>query len=282
MQIRRLSLTDNEAVQNMDTAIENDYVKRIFSTLVESDLLYGAFEGKHLVALAGSTLFARHYAVLGRLRTDQRYRGKGFSTQLLQVMLQEIDQLPEVHWIGLATQEDNIAVQKISRRIGLEQLSTFHSCILNEEGMHALKKEKDHGTENWIEVSCSKDKRDLIRLSISEQNELNIFPYSCYYPLPYHENLLDDQYLEKCQLWKKEKRFVCLMADEKGDSYFQMKYFWNDSFEQEGLWAKVIDEAEKAGRKIWIDMSPEGFERIPNLRYFNLSPAWELYGKRKE
>lgn len=280
MQYRRLSVINNEAVQKMDTGIENDYVKRIFPALAESEILYGAFEKDQLVSIAGCTLFASHYAVLGRLRTDQRYRGNGISTQLLRSMLQEIEQLPQVHWIGLATQEDNPAVHRISDSLDLDLLSTFHSCVLNEEGMLALKKEKVQKEETWVEVFCNKAKKDLIKRLISEENSLNMFPYACYYPLPYYEDLLDDQYLSNCKFWEKGNRFVSLMPDEKGDSYYQMKYFWNDSFDQEGLWPKMIQEAEKEGRKIWIDLSPEGFNRIPNLSYFNLSSAWRLYGKR--
>ncbi|HEU5139878.1 MAG TPA: GNAT family N-acetyltransferase, partial [Bacillales bacterium] len=150
VEIRRLADGDFEAFKQMKTGIENDYVTRIFQRSVNTEPTYGAFVNDQLVSLAAYTLFAGRYAVLGRLRTDLRFRGRGIATQLLTELCSELDERhPGVAWIGLATELRNHPVQHIANHLGMERLSTYYSCVLEHDGLRNLDRVVKGVPDEW-------------------------------------------------------------------------------------------------------------------------------------
>lgn len=275
---RRLTPDDFKAFKQMDTGIEDDYVARIFPNAVEQEVAYGIFLDKQLVCIAGYTLFAGQYAVLGRLRTDRRFRGQGLATHLLKELCKEIDRNHKMVWVGLATEMNNHPVHRIADKLGMTRLSVFESCILTERGQVQMKNQSGEACE-WKPVTSNWEKRTLLENVSEEENQLHIFPYECYYPLPYEKALWTDDYLSGCIFLKCRDRFVVLLKDDKGESYLHVKYFWDDAFKQPGLWKKVLEEAEKTGRKVWIDL-PADVELPENTADMFRRRTWTCYGRR--
>lgn len=276
--IRRLSVHDFEAVKQMHTGIEEDYVLHIFPESVHNEVTYGAFVEDQLVSMAAFTVFAGRYAVLGRLRTDLRFRGRGLVTQLLEELCGKIDDDLNLAWVGLATRADNFPVHQIAAKLQMNRLSTFYSCTLNEAGQTVLHKELPAHFNEWTEVTDHAQKQTLLNNLLIQDKQLNVFVYECYYPLPFESPLWSEEYLQNCKCLKNNERFVLLMPDEKGSSYLHMKYFWDDSFSQPGLWQAALTEANKTGRKLWIDL-PETQNFEQTTAPFERA-AWMCFGRR--
>lgn len=276
--IRRLSVDDFEALKQMHTGINKDYVLHIFAESVNNEETYGAFVDDQLVSIAAFTVFAGRYAVLGRLRTDIRFRGRGIVTQLLKELCGKIDDNPRLAWVGLATQADNFPVHQVAGKLKMNRLSTFNSCSLDEGGQAVLHSELPTLFNEWTVVGDLKEKQALLNNLSIQENQLRIFPYECYYPLPFESPLWTEDYLEKCKCLKDDGRFVLFMPDEKGSSYLHMKYFWDDSFSRPGLWQAALTEAGKIGRKLWIDL-PETQNFDETAAPFERT-AWMCFGRR--
>lgn len=276
--IRILTEDDLHALQQMNTGIEDDYVIRIFPDLIKRDnnVVYGLFEGDKMVSVAGSTIFGDHLAMLGRLRSDIGYTSKGYASNILQFIKDDLKKQQNIKWIGAHTQTSNVAAKRVVHNITIPHFATTHPLVLT-------KPEKITGTEGapWKEVHDLSMKREFIH-SLKNQ-DLEVFPYEAYYPLPFEESLFTDTYLEECRCYLNEakNRFVFIKDDQKGEFYAHVKYFWDDHYEQAGFWETVkmdlMRDPEKYGA--WIDFSPQGFAAIPTLDPFDVTEAWELYGE---
>jgi len=72
-----------------------------------------------------------------------------------------------------------------------------------------------------------------------------------------------------------------LISDNiKGDSYAQVRYFWDDYFSEPGLFETIQFELAHsiAARHAWFDFTPEVFGKIPNKKAFEVQDGWVLYG----
>lgn len=88
--IRELAAEDFPLLQAMDTGIEDDYIKLFFDRFsTGTNRLYGLFVGDHLASIGGHSVFASRYAMLGRMRSDRRFRGKALSTELMSYIERE-------------------------------------------------------------------------------------------------------------------------------------------------------------------------------------------------
>ncbi|HEX7064849.1 MAG TPA: GNAT family N-acetyltransferase [Bacillales bacterium] len=278
IQMRRLTPDDFEAFKQMQTGIENDYIARIFPYSVKEEATYGVFIGDQLVSLAAYTIFAGRYAVLGRLRTDLRFRGRGLATQLLAKLCRELDNRhPEIVWIGLATELSNHPVQHIAHRLGMKRLSAYYSCVL-ENSWEEMKGLVHGAAEEWEAVIGHNEKYELLKSVGFKDNPLHIFPYECYYSLPYEEALWSENYLSGCSFWRRGADFFALMEDTKGSPYLHVKYFGENSFAQPGLWARIITEARKTDRSIWVDLPYQ--KGLPEeTASFSSRVPWTCYGR---
>ncbi|SEQ95950.1 hypothetical protein SAMN05216232_3808 [Virgibacillus subterraneus] len=98
-QNRVLNSNDFKHLEKMNTGIEDDYIKRIFNRLITGkNRLYGLFLDDQMVSLGGYSIYASRYAMLGRLRTDRRFMGKGFSTELMYHMMNKAFQINGIQW----------------------------------------------------------------------------------------------------------------------------------------------------------------------------------------
>ncbi|WP_070121187.1 GNAT family N-acetyltransferase [Bacillus marinisedimentorum] len=279
MEIRKLTASDIEALKNMETGINDDYVVRIFPRIVEarSHELFGLFENGSMVVIAGVTFFENRYAVLGRLRTDRSHLQKGYATKLLHAITETLTEKEEIQWIGAATNTNNPAAVKVLHKLGMNMHSAFHSVTIDPADASFLTGNED---KTWDEVTGVEEKRYLLEQLPPAKNELQLFPYECYYPLPYEPQFLSDVYLAKCIFYKKGSRFAVVMPDEKAESYFHVKYFHEDLFKQSGLWNTIVPLAEDNGRKFWLDLPPDSFISMPERSRFNIQDQWALYGRR--
>lgn len=275
IQIRQLTSDDYESFKEMDTGIEDDYVLRIFPHSVHQEATFGIFHYDRLVSIAAYTVFAGQYAILGRVRTDRRYRQNGLSSILLSDLCRKIDHSEKISWVGLATELNNLAMQSISKNLGFSRLSVFTSYIINED-VGAL---HDRAIKEWYEIDGVAEKRSLLKKVRPDENPLRIFPYECYYPLPFEETLWSDAYLNKCRFLVREDRFIILMKDTKGSSYLHAKYLFEDLFLEPGLFALLLQESKNQGLRLWVDLPysnglPESYKR------FFETTIWTNWGRR--
>lgn len=279
IQIRRLRTEDFSTVQEMETGIENDYVVHIFPQSVNREATFGLFVDGKLAVIAAYTIFGGHYAVLGRLRTDLRYRGRGFATRLLSELCRIVDAAEQIHWVGLATELKNTPVHHIAKKLSMDRLSVYYSCVTGHQNVKHLAGSGSGDSREWALVDSNQEKRVLLNTVTPENNPLGIFPYECYYSLPYEETLWHDAYLSRCVFQKKHADFVVLMPDEKGAAYLHVKYFGKNIFSESGLWRSILTEAEKTGREIWIDLPyPDGLP-AEKAGFFRTT-SWVCYGRR--
>ncbi|KUP05411.1 hypothetical protein Q73_13380 [Bacillus coahuilensis m2-6] len=274
MKVKRLSLDDFSKIKEMDTGIEDDYVVRAFENLLQrpDNFLYGLLEDERIVTVAGYSVFANRFAILGRLRTDRRYLSRAYATKLLLEIIEEMKNNPTISFIGAATNEPNVSANKVCQKLGLEQLVTFH-CLTCRD----FSKLQDNGP-TWTPVETVNEKR--IRLRSLKENALGMFPYECYYPLPLSERDLSDEYLHKMTCYENydSSRFFFIHENQKGEFYSQVKYFWNDLFEQKGLWNTIALHVQQEQSIGWIDLSPQAFQNIKQPEIFDIQQPWRLYG----
>ncbi|MBM7551319.1 GNAT family N-acetyltransferase [Thalassobacillus pellis] len=277
--IRSLHLHDMEKLKKMDTGIENDYIIRIFKRLVSAAEhgVVGLFSDEDLVSLAGYTIFADEFAMLGRLRTDRNYSGQGYSTKVLQHIIDYSNRKANISWIGANTQIHNTPARKVIEKAGLNAGPTHFYTVLKSP-------EQVTGTKGpvWEKVDTFNEKSSL--LASLHFTALDAFPYECYYPLPFDQQLFTNNYLEECTFYVNSAtdRFVILRNDLKGDLYSHVKYLWDDHYEQPGFFETIqyhlkTISPETAGA--WIDFSQDGFKNIPDKTPYEIQKPWILYGK---
>lgn len=275
--IRKLTLDDHTSVQNLQTNIVDDYVKRIFPDLIQSQThtIYGLFESDTLITLAGYSLFPGGYAMLGRLRSDIRFTTKGYATKILAFIIEDLKKDPTIKWVGANTNIDNHAARRVLAKLELEQITTFYSLpVRNATLLNGVKGIR------WSDVVSIKEKRALLT-TVASSKPL-IFPYECYNPFPYSKALVTDKHLSESTFYQNhtKDRFIIIRNDQKQEWFAQVKYFWNDAFEQPGFWETVYHYVAKESRELrpWLDFSQVAFNTIPNLAAFDVEDGWALYG----
>lgn len=276
--IRPLTSSDQALVYAMDTGIKEDYVLRILHHLLQHERVYGALYNNKLVGIASYTLFEGHFAVLGRLRTDISFRGKGVATGLLSFIMEKLKANPAIEWIGLTTLDDNIPVHRIANTLGLNHLVTYFSYRMNDKDLSELSNPE---MSLWKEIVHLEHKKTYIKewLPDPHDNPLGMFPYECYYPLVLDHRLLTDEYITSCRMFVHEvkSRFVLLMPDDKGEHYLHAKYFWKDVFLDKGLIQLLKKVAKDENRILWLD-STEDIHNQPIDLFFSNRESWRLYG----
>ncbi|QHT47584.1 GNAT family N-acetyltransferase [Bacillus sp. SB49] len=277
--IRRLTRNDYDVFKRMDTGIEDDYVLRIFPRLVESDseYLYGMFEDDALLSICGISLYGKgRYAMLGRLRSDRRHQGKGCSTNLLSRVIEDFQINENIRWFGGHTQINNKAARRVFSKLGFHGESVTHAVILKKP--EHLKGHTPGPV--WEEVTDPSHKRSLLMQYASK-----VFPYECYYPLPYDEVFFTDAYMKASSFYinKAEDRFMIIRNDVKGEAYAHVKYSWDDAFHQPGFYETVLEYWKKNSENdgCWFDFTEAGFQTIPNTTAFEFQDPWILYGQWK-
>ncbi|MFC7064068.1 GNAT family N-acetyltransferase [Halobacillus seohaensis] len=279
LQVRPLTIDDLPALEQMDTGIEDDYVVQIFDRLIDSKTqeLFGLFQNNQLLSIAGYSLFGQNrFAMIGRLRSDRRYRAKGYATELLKPVIEQLKEKPEIKWIGANTHVHNLSARRLLEKTGLHSGAVSHYLTLN-----APDKLRGYTPgERWSEVHTISDKRDL--LLNNKDNELGLFPYECYYPLPYDEAFFTDDYLIDSNLYinSDNSRFVLIKNDQKKYDYAHVKYFWNDHYRQPGFFETLLYHWNENPQNVgcWIDFSEKGFDKIPDPSPYDVQDPWILYG----
>ncbi|WP_102028626.1 GNAT family N-acetyltransferase [Salirhabdus sp. Marseille-P4669] len=278
MQVRQLTVEDLDSYLNMETGIEDDYVARIFDRLVISKehVLYGLFEGETLLSVGGYSIFANHYAMLGRLRSDQRYLGKGHATRLMKQIIAEIETSSSIHWVGANTHVHNKAARKVLEKLNFTAYHPLYPLVL-EQGKEV------NGTPGplWSKVESIEEKRELLLTYSNSTN--NLFTYECYYPFPASEVLFHDSYLEKCHVFvnNDRSRFFLMKEDQKGELYALLEYPWDDSLEQPGLWETVNAQRKEifTEHKLWMDLKENQIKQFTLCTDFDIKKPWLLHGK---
>ncbi|PKR78042.1 N-acetyltransferase [Halalkalibacillus sediminis] len=282
IKIRQLNIDDESNLASMDTGIEDDYVVRIFQRLIEHQehALYGLFIDEQIVAVAGYSVFAEQYAMLGRWRSDRRYYGKGHATRLIQHTIDEVEKLPGIHWVGANTQVNNHPALRVLEKVQLPPLKKLHaSTLMNPDDIARNPEAK------WTQVKTLKEKRAWIKHVAGDQS--TIFPYECYYPFPSSDTLFTDEKLEEWYFFENSSRNRVLIVseDQKKYHYAHAVYLWDDSFEQPGLWDTLLDVYDHIRKKndeetyVWIDLTDEEKSNIPTNFDFHFQDAWILHGK---
>ncbi len=279
LQVRQLTPEDLPALERMKTGIKDDYVIHIFDRLMESPTqkLFGLFKQKQLISIAGYSLFGQcQFAMIGRLRSDLRYRAQGYATELLAHVTDHIKKLNTVKWMGANTHVHNLSARRLLEKAGLDPWKVTHYLtLINQQAL------TQHTPGSlWEEVTDTQKKREI--LSNLNNNELGLFPYECYYPFPYDEAFFTNQYLADAHLYmnSSHSRVVLIKNDQKKHDYSHVKYFWNDHYEQPGFFETVLQHWHQNPQNTgcWIDFSDQGFRNIPDLTPYDVQKPWMLYG----
>ncbi|MBM7571036.1 GNAT family N-acetyltransferase [Aquibacillus albus] len=279
LQLRKLTIDDFELVQNMNTKVEDDYILHIYPNLVESNThaMYGLFEQGQLLAIAGYSLFPGGYAMLGRLRSDKSLLSKGNATEILSKIKAELELNPSIKWIGANTNIGNKPARRVLDKIGFHPFTKLYSYPVKDKSLL-----QGRNGPIWNEVDSIKEKRALLE-SIKDHSPDGVYPYEIFYPFPFSSDLITDEKLQAATFYQNQTqdRFIVIEQDEKHEKFAQVKYFWDDHFEQPGLWDTAfhyINEQSEPMRA-WMDFSEKGYANIPNIDAFEVSDGWVLYGK---
>ncbi|WP_163970331.1 GNAT family N-acetyltransferase [Oceanobacillus halotolerans] len=280
--IRLLQHEDYPYIEAMDTGIEDDYVPRVFDHLVTgNNRLYGLFTNDQLVSMAGYTIYAGRYAMLGRLRSDRRYRGNNYATTNVSHVLNEAFQLNGIQWVGANTQEENTPARRVLEKIGLKVYSTLHGATTDDTSM------LETGAKTWQPIHSIKQKRDWLQAVYVQS--ATVFPYECYYAFPASDELFSDDDLQKWSFFENEAktRIVITKYDQKKHHYLHTVYPWHDMTEQNGLWETIANEYRKLQTQteeetyIWMDMTKEKAASLPSNHQFKLPSPWMLHGMER-
>ncbi|MFD2630546.1 GNAT family N-acetyltransferase [Oceanobacillus kapialis] len=280
--IRRLNEQDFQDVKAMDTGIEDDYVIRIFHRLLDdNNRLFGLFHKESLVSIAGYSVYARKYAMLGRLRSDRRYRGNDFSTTLVKYTMKEVLKHPAITWVGGNTQEENLAGRRVLEKAGLQPFITLYGATTKDVS------KLETGARPWAKVHNLNRKKELVYKGYLDNS--SIFPYQCYYPFPASWELFTDENLEAWSFYENnnQDRFLIMKEDQKKNVYLHVIYPWNDMVHQEGLWETISDNYQQLAMQtmeatyVWMDLTKEEAKLLPDNHPFTLASPWILFGTAK-
>jgi len=278
--IRRLAMEDLPYLEAMETGIEDDYVKRIFERLVtaEGNRLYGLFIGDQLASVCGYTIFAEHYAMLGRIRSDIRFRGKDLATQLTVYVRDEAFKLPNIQWVGANTQEENTAARRVLEKTGFSEYPPLYGATAKDVST------LESGADPWKRIDDTEQKKAWVdRLYIHTGA---VFPFECYYLFPATAELFSDSKLAEWSFYENPDgtRVLITKRDFKKYNYLHAIYPWEDLMEQKGLWETVSADYKKLASQtddetyVWVDFTKEQVRSLPDRHGFQLPSPWLLYG----
>ncbi|WP_169525400.1 GNAT family N-acetyltransferase [Pseudalkalibacillus hwajinpoensis] len=269
--IRKLTAADIEEVTGMETGIEDDYVIRIFSKLIEENYMLGYFEAHTLVGIAGVTIYEGEVAVLGRLRTHKEYRGRGIASTLMNQLKKESFHSLDMDWVGYATEMNNIAGNRMARHLQMNLEAIVVSSRISPGAV-----EGTHDTQPYRSDFSRNSKKKYLE-ECSEKERLPFFPHSIYYPLPYVPKLTVG-YLDSIEMFQNDLGSFMIMKEEKGASYLHVKV-WNErTLHSKEMWQIVNAEAEREARSIWIDLP---LDQANWLEAQSHQTIWHLYGKKR-
>lgn len=277
MKIKQLTGEDFELYQNMETGLEDDYMLRAFERLTTppEHYLYGLIKDNQLVTIAGFSMFPGGYAMLGRLRSDKRFRGSGHATYLIEQLIDLLKKSSDINWFGGYTNINNLPARQILKKLGIPKLKKYYSFPLVEPDLL----EATRGNI-WSSISEITEKRQV--LEQLSKDVLTIYPLECYYPFPYRQELITDQKLAETRFYHndRENRWLLISDDIKGAAYAQVRYFWDDYFTQPGLFETVVSDLKRSDQpqQAWFDFTTEAFAKIPNKQAFEVQDGWILYG----
>lgn len=277
--IRQLQQDDLHHVKSMETGIVDDYLIRVYNRVSKgASRLYGLFVDNHLASIGGYTIFEEHYIMLGRMRSDLRFRGQNYSTQLMTHILKQSFALPAIQWVGANTQQNNHSARRVLDKLGLNEISTLSSAISTDVQFF----EKDQTM--WHELTELVHKRKWLKQCYLKSGA--VFPYECYYTFPATDRLFSDTNLNNWSFFEnpQKDRVLITKKDVKGDYYLHVIYPWDDLTEQPGLWETVscaqhaLRQRVNANTFIWMDLTPAQVSTLPRDHPFELPSPWLLYG----
>lgn len=280
--IRQLDLEDLHYLEKMKTGIEDDYILRVYNRIAGgSSRLFGLFQDGQLASIGGYTIFADQYAMLGRMRSDLRYRGNNLSTQLMAHIMKEVLSLPAVQWVGANTQVENGSARRVMDKLGLTEVSTLYSAVSSNVASLAA------CDAVWQELSDLTQKQEWINQLYIQTGE--VFPYECYYTFPASQALFADADLSQWAFFENRDKSRVLIAkkDYKRNYYLHAVYPWDDLMEQPGLWETIstaqhrLSEKVKSETLIWMDLTPDQVSSLPAHHPFDLPSPWILYGTNR-
>lgn len=277
--IRQLTGEDFHVLQQMQTGLDDDYVIRVFDRIIAgNNRLFGLFHDGRLASIGGYTVFAGSYAMLGRMRSDVRFRGLSLSSRLMTYVRDEALERPGIHFVGANTQEENIPAQRVLEKIGLSRLAELFSATADDvSGLET-------GTAAWREVESKEQKMRWLEKMYIHSGQ--IFPFECYYPFPASAQLFAGNELTAWKFYENpaQDRVVILKHDTKKYDYLHALYPWPDLFEQAGLWEtlraplEAIRSHSQEGAFVWMDLTHEQVQNMPQMHPFDLPSPWFLYG----
>ncbi|ANU11847.1 GCN5-like N-acetyltransferase [Planococcus antarcticus DSM 14505] len=277
--IRQLDLDDLHLLEAMETGIDDDYILRVYSRISSgSSRMYGLFQNGQLASVGGYTIFAKQYVMLGRMRSDLRFRGNNLSTQLMAHIMNLAFKLPAIQWIGANTQQENSSARRVIDKLGLAEVSKLYSAISPDAST------LETGAAAWEHVNEIPQKKAWINRLYIDTGA--VFPYECYYTFPASEELFVDAKLAQWSFFenKQKDRVLITKKDYKRQYYLHIVYPWDDLMEQLGLWETIsmaqrqLSEKVKANALLWMDLSPEQVSKLPFHHNFDLPSPWLLYG----
>lgn len=280
--IRQLHLDDLQLLEAMQTGIEDDYILRVYNRISSgSSRMYGLFMGGHLASIGGYTIFAKQYIMLGRMRSDLRFRGKNLSTQLMAYIMEQAFKLPGIQWVGANTQLDNTSARRVMDKLGLAEVSTLYSAVSPTAASLGT------GGTIWEEVTALPQKRAWIEQLYIKTGA--VFPYECYYTFPASDELFADAKLAQWSFFenREKNRVLITKKDYKREYYLHTVYPWDDLMEQSGLWETVsmaqrqLSKQVKTDVLLWMDLSPIQVSKLPEHHAFDLPSPWLLYGTER-
>lgn len=277
--IRLLTIDDLPFLKAMQTGIEDDYVIRVYERMVmPPNTLYGLFVGDKLAALCGYTIFAGRYAMIGRLRSDERFRGKNFATVLTEFIKTEAFQRDELLWVGANTQEENIPARRVLEKQAFAEGPRLYGAVA--EDVRSL----CEAAPMWTKIDSLERKKDwLEQLYVSTQR---VFPLECYYNFPATTELFSDELIAAWDFYENASRDRMFIAKRDYKKYFNwhIVYPWDDFMEQSGFWETVQaayeqqDAPPEYEKRIWFDFDEAQVASLPSEHPFELPSPWILYG----
>lgn len=278
--IRVLTKDDLPKLKAMETGIEDDYVIRVFDRISSgNNKLFGLFTEDQLVSVGGLTVFADQYVMLGRMRSDLRFRGNDLSTTLMSIVLKEAFNLPGIKWVGANTQEENLPAQRVLKKIGLAERHLSYGATA--EGVTDL----ENGGAVWHRQDNLERKKQWLHQLFVESSA--VFPYECYYPFPALDGMFEDSQIAKWNFFENPAgdRVLITKADMKKYHYLQAIYPYDDLMDQPGLWETIsvarggLAERLKTDTQVWMDLTKKQAANLPDNHPFELPSPWMLFGK---
>lgn len=280
--IRQLNADDLPLLEAMETGIEDDYILRVYNRISSgSSRMYGLFHKGQLASIGGYTVFAKQYIMLGRMRSDLRFRGKNLSTQLMTYIMEQAFKLPAIQWIGANTQFENASARRVMDKLHLDEVSTLYSAI------SPTASSLETGGAVWEPVTDLAQKKKWIEQLYIKTGA--VFPYECYYTFPASAELFKDAKLAQWSFFENraKDRVLITKKDYKREYYLHTVYPWEDLMEQPGLWETVsmaqreLSEQVKTNTLLWMDLTPLQASKLPPHHTFDLPSPWLLYGTER-